>query len=185
MRIGLIRLILPDSLEYLIAKMPSLEDLPCFESKTEAGKRRSIREVRTQMIDSPQITQMKHLNTQGKQIAHGKKLLRPTLAHQLKEYVPLKLSIILTVLGINGNFFLHILAMYPYQPFAIFKRLTPSFLNFDNNKVPLKLVMTVENEHADNLQRQHINNMTVLTKQQLSQLQPALIRKSSIMSMYK
>ena len=44
--------------------------------------------------------------------------------------------------------------------------------------------MTVENEHADHLKRQHINNMTVITKQQLPQLQPALSRKPSKMSMY-
>ena len=112
------------------------------------------------------------------------KLLRPALAHQLEECVPLKLSLMLTVKVIIGNLFLHILAMYFYQHFAIFKRLTPSFLKFDNNKVPLRPVMTVENEYADHLKRQHINNMAVLTKQQLSQLKPALSRKPSIKSTY-
>ena len=62
MRIGLK---LPDPLEYLIAELPSIEDLPYFESKTAANIA-LLRDVTTQLSDSPQITQMKHLNTIGK-----------------------------------------------------------------------------------------------------------------------
>ena len=109
---------LPNPLEYLIAKLLSIEDLPFFESKTDANTA-LLREVRTQLIYSPQITQMKHLNTLGKPIAHRMKLLKSTLAHQLEEYVPLKLSLMLKVIGFIGNLFLHILAMYLHHRFAI------------------------------------------------------------------
>ena len=85
-------------------------------------------------------------------------------------YVPLRLSITLTLMFV-GSLALHILAIYLYHRVAIFKRFTPSFLSFGKNAIPLKPVMTIADQHKDQL-KEHATKlgktMAVLTEKQLA-----------------
>ena len=68
-------------------------------------------------------------------------MIKPTLV-KLHEYVPLKVSIILTIVVFIGNLCLHLLAMYLYHRFVIFKKLTPSLLKDGKQKFSLKPIIT-------------------------------------------
>ena len=69
---------LPDSLAHLISELPDLDDLPYFESTTDAGVK-LLREVKAQLIDSPHLTKVDQLNEIAKPIAHNMRLLKPSL----------------------------------------------------------------------------------------------------------
>ena len=133
---------LPDPLAHLIAELPDLEDLPYFESKSNAGVK-LLREVKAQRIDSPHLTKVDQLNEIAKPIAHNMRLLKPSLVDKMEQYVPLKLSLTLTIAVFFGNSLLHALAMYLYHRFAIFRQLTLKFMKSDNGRIELKPVLSV------------------------------------------
>ena len=75
----------------MLSELPGLEELPYFESKTDAGIK-LLRDVKTNLIDSPQLTKTDQLDAIAKAIAHDVCLLKPTLTSKLETYVPLKLT---------------------------------------------------------------------------------------------
>ena len=86
----------------MMSELPDLEELPYFESNIDAGIN-LVRDVKTKLIDSPQITKTDQLDAIAKPIAHDIKLLKPTLTSKLETYVPLILSLMLTVVVVCGN----------------------------------------------------------------------------------
>ena len=133
---------LPDPFAHLISELPDLDDLPYFESKTDAGVK-LLREVKAQLIDSPHLTKVDQLNEIAKPIAHNMRLLTPSLVDKMEQYVPLKLSLTLTIVVFFGNLLLHALVMYLHNRFAIFRRLTPKFMKSGDGRIELKPVLSV------------------------------------------
>ena len=71
------------------------------------------------------------------------RLLKPTLVDKMEQYVPLKISLTLTLTVFIGNLLLHALAIYLYHRFAIFRRLTPKFLKGQDGTIALRPVLSV------------------------------------------
>ena len=128
---------LPDPLAHFISELPDLDDLPYFESKTDAGVK-LLREVKAQLIDSPHLTKIDPPNEIAKPIAHNMRLLKPSFVDKMEQYVPLKLSLTLTIVVFFGKLLLHALVMYPVHRFAILKRLTPKFMKSGDTRIDLK-----------------------------------------------
>ena len=133
---------LPDPLAHLISELPDLDDLPYFESKTDA-RVKLLREVKAKLIDSPHLTKVDQLNEIAKPIAHNMRLLKPSLVDKMEQYVPLKLSLTLTIFVFIRNLLLHALVMYLYHRFAIFRRLTPKFMESGDGRIEVKPVLSV------------------------------------------
>ena len=72
------------------AELPELEELPYFDSKSDAGIK-LLRNVETKLMGSPQLTKS------DQPIAHDMRLLKPTPTSKLETYVTLKPSLVLTV----------------------------------------------------------------------------------------
>ena len=89
----------------------------------------------------------------AKPIAHQLLMLKPKLINKLDTYVPLRLSPTQTLVVFVGNLALHILAMYLYHRFEIFKWLIPNFLEFGEDAMPLKHVMTIPDQHTNQLKK--------------------------------
>ena len=78
-------------------------------------------------------------------------LLKPSLIDKLESYVPIKLSLTLTITVLIGNL-LHILVMYLHHKIKFFQRVTPNFMIFSDGKIPLKPVVSVANSELTKIQ---------------------------------
>ena len=114
---------LSDSLEHLIGAVYELNDLPYFETKPEANIQ-MIREVKQKLQHGVTVIDNSKLPAIAKPIAHKMTLLKPNLVSKLETYVPIKLSLILTVIVIIGNLLLHASATFLYHRFAILRKFT-------------------------------------------------------------
>ena len=99
---------LPDPLEHLMSEIPQIDQMPYFESRTTAGVE-LLRKVRAELIRSPKKKSSDDLVQIARPITADMRTLKPTLVSEFKEYVPLKLSLSLTVIVFIGNIILHIL----------------------------------------------------------------------------
>ena len=79
----------------------------------------------------------------AKPLVHKMQLLKPTLIDKLDSYVPIKVSLSLTIFVFIGNLLLHILVMYLYHKFNFIRNLTPKFMKSTDAKIPVKQVMSV------------------------------------------
>ena len=85
-------------------------------------------------------------------LAHKMQLLKPALVDKLESYVPINLSLTLTILVFIGNLLLNILVMYLYHKIKFFQRITPNFMKFSDGKIPLKPVISVANSELTKVQ---------------------------------
>ena len=74
-----------------------------------------LREAQAKLIDNPHLTKIDPLNDIARPITHNMKLLKQSLLDILEEYIPLRRSLILTVIVFFGNLLLHALVMYLYH----------------------------------------------------------------------
>ena len=169
---------LPAPLHHLLSELPEISDLPYFESKTEAGIK-LLREVKAKLIDSPHLTKVDQLNAIAKPIAHNMRLLKPSLVDKMEQYVPLKMSLTLTLTVFIGNLLLHALAIYLYHRFAIFRRLTPKFLKGQDGNIALRPVLSVAATDRHEFQKQGSKlreKYMVLTQTELNDYQTPVNR---------
>ena len=68
---------------------------------------------------------------------------KPALIDKLESYVPIKLSLSLTIIVFIGNLALHILFMYLYHKVAFVRRMVQNFLKLNGTNVPLNPVVSV------------------------------------------
>ncbi len=135
-------------LKSLLTAVPNIEDLPYFESESGAGI--------LQLSSNPTIQTTGDLAPIAKPIAPRMTLLKPTLLDRLDMYVPVKLSLMLTLIVFIGNWILHGLVMFLYYRFTIFQRLVPRFFKHQDDKIPLKQVVSVPGEFSKHLE-QHLH----------------------------
>ena len=143
---------LPDPLACLIAEVPKVEELPYFESRTVAGVN-LLRKVRAELIRSPKVKTSEALVALAKPFTTDMTLLKPTLKSQLNEYVPIKLSLSLTVIVFILNLALHFLFMWAYHRFKVIRKYLPSFLNHETTQ--LRPCLVVRSDDADEINEIH------------------------------
>ena len=90
---------LPNPVASLVLEVPSLEELPFYTSKAEAGVK-LLREVKLQLGKGPKNRELKHLIDM--------KLLKPALTKEFNQYVPF---------------------MYIYHRYSLASKLFPSLLD--------------------------------------------------------
>ena len=86
-----LRISLPNPLASLIMEVPSLEDLPLYDSKAEAGVK-FLKQVRKELVHSPRIREVNQLVAKARLLASDMKLLKPSLTRDFNQYVPFKVS---------------------------------------------------------------------------------------------
>ena len=153
-----------DPLEHLMSEIPQIDQMPYFESRTTAGVE-VLRKVRAELIRSPKIKSSDDLVQIARPITADMRTLKPTLVSEFKEYVPLKLSLSLTVIVFIGNIILHILFFYLYHRFKIIRKFVPSFLKSKNDDIGVKPVISVkDNIAADAIPQKWKDNYHILTE---------------------
>ena len=121
---------LPDPLAHLMASIPDVEQLPYFESRTVAGVD-LLRKVRAELLFSPKVKNSEDLVTVAKPFTSDMLMLKPTLKSHLSEYVPIKISLSLTVIVFILNLALHVLFIWFYHKFKFVRKYLPKFLTAD------------------------------------------------------
>ena len=142
---------LADPLQHLISSLPEIEKLPYFTSKTDANIE-LFQQLRVEMISSTDTLKQADLDKIAAPLVHKMQLLKPSLVDKLESYVPIKLSLTLTITVFIGNLLLHILVMYLYHKIKFFQRITPNFMKFSDGKIPLKPVVSVTNSELTKIQ---------------------------------
>ena len=118
---------LPDPLQMLVSGTPDIATLPCFDSKSNANIA-MIKQVKRKIVMHQRINESNQLAEIAKPIAVQMQMLKPTLVIKLDSHVPMKLSVMLTVIvKLIGNLNLHILVMYIYR-FAMVWKYTPQLV---------------------------------------------------------
>ena len=142
---------LPDPLEHLMQTVPDVEDLPFFESRVVAGVD-LLRKVRAELIRSPKVKTSQDLIEIAKPFTVDMTLLKPTLKSQLNEYVPIKLSLSLTIIVFFLNLLLHILFIWAYHKFTFIRKHMPKFLR-KNEYIPIqvKSIIVIDSDANDNV----------------------------------
>ena len=104
------------------------------------------------MISTTDTLKQADLDKIAAPLVHKMQLLKPSLVNKLESYVPIKLSLTLTITVFIGNLLLHILVMYLYHKIKFFQRITPNFMKFSDGKIPLKPVVSVANSELTKIQ---------------------------------
>lgn len=141
---------LPTPIQQLLSSIPQVDDLPYFTSRTEASVE-MLRTVRTKLQQMPQIADNTDLAKIAEPIAVEMTMLKPSLKQHFESYLPLKMSITISIASFIGSMTLHIGFMYLYHRFRVFRNLVPRFMSVDNEKIKMKPVVTVDEEHYNKI----------------------------------
>ena len=133
---------LPDPLAHLIESAPNINELPIYETSTDANLD-LLKKVNTEFIYSNRKLSTESLDEIAKPITTEMKSFKPALIDKLESYVPIKLSLSLSIIVFIGNLALHILFMYLYHKVAFVRRMVPNFLKLSGTNVPLNPVVSV------------------------------------------
>ena len=158
---------LDDPLQKLISTVPDLDQLPYFKSKADANIalfQQMKLELTMMSVDN---LRQEDYDKIAEPIVHKMQLLKPTLIEKLDSYVPIKVSLSLTVFVFIGNLLLHILVMYLYHKFQFIRNLTPKFLKSPENKIPVKQVVSVATDHfplVQSMEHKLKNKMTFINE---------------------
>ena len=160
-----VRVKLADPLEFLLSELPPIDSLPYFETTTTAGVN-LLRKVREKMLLNPVVTKSEHLSNIAKPIAHEMTMFKPSLMKEFSSYVPIKLSLSLTVIVFILNLILHALFLWLYHRFRIIRQLVPSFLKHDDNtKIGVKPVICVKDQFKDEINPKWKQKFHILSEQ--------------------
>ena len=83
-----LRVSLPNPLAFLFMEVPSLQDLPLYDSKAEAGVN-LLKHRRKEPAHSPRVREVNQLVDIARPLASDMKPLKPSLTHEHSQYVPL------------------------------------------------------------------------------------------------
>ena len=133
---------LPDPLAHLIDSVPNIHELPKYDSPTEANLD-LLKKVKTEFIYSNRKLSTESLDAIAKPITTEMKTFKPALIDKLESYVPIKLSLSLTIIVFIGNLALLILFMFLYHKVAFVRRMVPNFMKLNGTNVPLNPVVSV------------------------------------------
>ena len=104
------------NIEHLIDSVPNIDELPKYESSTEANLD-LFKKVKTILFSNRKLS-TDSLDEIAKPITIEMKSFKSALTGKLESYVPIKLSVSLTVIIFIGNLASHILFMYLYHKVA-------------------------------------------------------------------
>ena len=140
---------LPNPLQSLIMEVPPLDDLLLFNSRTEAGVK-LLKQVKTELARGPKPREVKHLVEIARPFASNMKLLKPSLVKEFNQYVPFKVSFMLTLTVFVFSTALHLLFMYIYHRYNLATRV-PKIFDDLKRKLPLRQMVDVPTEHENKI----------------------------------
>ena len=164
---------LPDTLAHLIDSVPNINELPKYESSTEANLD-LLKKVKTEFIYSNRKLSTESPDDIAKPITTEIRSFKPAIIDKLESYFPIKLSLSLTIIVFIGNLVLHILFMFLYHKVAFVRRMVPNFKKLNGTHVPLNPVVSVPKhlkaEVVTTLAKQLKQPQTVISPEELGTL---------------
>ena len=113
---------LPHPLASLIMEVPSLDELPVYDSHAKAGVK-LLKEIRKELLQSPAVREVNQLVEKARPLASDMRLLKPCLMKEFNQYVPFKLPFTLTVVVFVVSTLLHLFFMFVDHKFHRSERL--------------------------------------------------------------
>ena len=164
---------LSDPLANLIDSVLNIIVLPKYETSTEANLD-LLKKVKTEFIYSNWNLSTEPLDDIAKPITNEMKSIKPALIDKVASYVPIKISLSLTVIAFIGNLALHILFLYLNHKIAFVRRMVPNFMKLNGTNVTLNpLVSVPKHLKADvvsNLAKQLRTPPTVISPEDMGTL---------------
>ena len=118
---------LPNPIASLVMEVPPSEELLSCTSKAEEGVKLA-KEVKLQLTKGPKNREVKHMIDIARPYASEMKLLKPALTKEFNQYVPFRVSFMLTITVFIVSTALHLLFMYIYHRYNLASKLFPSLL---------------------------------------------------------
>ena len=110
-----------------------------------------FQQLRVELISTADTLKQVDLDKMAARLVQKMQLLKPSLVDKLESYVPINLSLTLSITVFIGNL-LHIIFMYLYHKIKFFQRITPNFNKLSDGKTPLKPVVSVANSEFTKIQ---------------------------------
>ena len=103
-----------DPISNLLSELPELEDMPYYDTKTEAGIE-LFKEVEKKLLQIPKVQNQEETRKIAKPLALNMRKLRPSLARVFDDRLTLKNSLIMSIISFIGSMVLHALFMWIYH----------------------------------------------------------------------
>ena len=140
---------LPNPQQSLIMEVPPLDDLPLFNSRTDAGVK-LLKKINKELARGPKPREVKHFVEIVRPFASDMKLLEPSLVKEFNQYVPFRVSFMLTLtVGVFATA-LHLLFMYIFNRYNLAIRVSKIFEDL-KRKLPLRQMVEVPTEHENKI----------------------------------
>ena len=132
----------------LFSLLPTVDELPCYNTKVEANMK-LLKSVKLELQAQPQYRYKKNVQQIAEPIAQKQTELKPSFEKQFNNYISWKNHL---VIGIAV--FILIALLQLGLMFALHRHKKPHKLQtfshmLDNQKIPLKPIMVVEDQHLD------------------------------------
>ena len=105
---------MPDPISNLLSDLPELEDMPYYDTKTEAGIE-LFKEVKKKLLEIPNVQNQEQMRKIAKTLALNMRNFRPSLARVFDDRMTLKNSLIMSIISFIGSMVLHALFMWIYH----------------------------------------------------------------------
>ena len=112
----------PDPLQELWSKLAEIDDMPFYSTETEA-RVAMLKEIRETLLDSP-----KKLLDTARPITTTMTQLRPSLSRQFDSRLPLRHSLVMSLISFAGSMLLRVIVVWIYHRYKHRNSVTPLVL---------------------------------------------------------
>ena len=143
---------LPDQMSKLFSLLPTVDELPYYNTRVEANIK-LLHTLKLELQSQPDKTYRDDLTLIAKPIADKLTALKPSLEKQFNDYISWKSHLAIGLVVFCVSTALHIGLTYALHRYKRLHKFLPFSHKLDQQKVQLKPIMMVEDEHLEGLQK--------------------------------
>ena len=154
----------------LFSLLPTVEELPYYNTKVEANMK-LLKSLKLELQAQPQYGYKKNIQQIAEPIAQKLTMLKPSLEKQFNNYISWKSHLMIGIAVFILSALLHLGLMLALHRYKKLHKFQPFSHKLDKEKIPLKPIMVVEDQHLDRVQNdekfQWRNHSLLLPESQL------------------
>ena len=142
---------LPQPMANLFSLLPTVEELPYYNTKVEANMK-LLKSLKLELQAQPQYGYKKNIQQIAEPIAQKLTMLKPSLEKQFNNYISWKSHLMIGIAVFILSALLHLGLMLALHRYKKLHKFQPFSHKLDKEKIPLKPIMVVEDQHLDRVQ---------------------------------
>ena len=135
----------------LFSLLPTVDELPYYNTKLEANMK-LLKSVKLELQTQPQYGYRKNIQQIAEAIAQKLTMLKPSFEKQFKNYLSWKSQLVSGNAVVILSAVLHLGLMLALHRYKKLHKFQPLSHKLDKQKIPLKPIMVVEDQHFDRVQ---------------------------------